>query len=187
MDHHSPTTELSFVCIPQTGGRRRRRRPAAAGSVHEGSSSGETDAGQNPARRDAVHAALRKRRSAGRTAEQGLLCRWPARGTNGVKYRVEILVAGQKLTQTVPTSSGAVTFAWDGKDAYGRSLNGPTWGLRVGYTYEIVASDDNGSSSQTPFLGIPSASTAGGHKSLYQRTRLRSRARPARLRLGGGA
>ena len=55
-------------------------------------------------------------------------------------FQVEILVAGQKLTESVPTSAGATTFAWDGNDAYGRPLNGPfSVTTRIGYTYDIVA------------------------------------------------
>lgn len=95
----------------------------------------------------------------GRTAEQGLLLSLASKGLpNGVKsIQVEILVAGQKLTQTVPISSGAATFAWDGKDAYGRSLNGsyPVT-TRVGYTYDIVASAGiTVPSSWARFSGIP--------------------------------
>ena len=48
-------------------------------------------------------------RTPGRTAEQGLLLSLASKGVpNGVKaFQVEILVAGQKLTQTVPTSAGS--------------------------------------------------------------------------------
>jgi RHS repeat-associated protein len=95
----------------------------------------------------------------GRTAEQGLLLSLASKGVpTGVKsIQVEILVAGQKLTQTVPTSSGVTTFAWDGKDAYGRSLNGSySVTTRVGYTYDIVASAAiTVPSSWARFSGIP--------------------------------
>jgi hypothetical protein len=95
----------------------------------------------------------------GRTAEQGLLLSLASKGVpNGVKsIQVAILVAGQKVTQTVPTSSGAATFAWDGKDAYGRSLNGSySVTTRVGYTYDIVASAAiTVPSSWARFSGIP--------------------------------
>jgi hypothetical protein len=53
-------------------------------------------------------------RTPGRTAEQGLSLSLASKGVpNGVKViQVEILVAGQKLTQTVPTNTGSTSFAW---------------------------------------------------------------------------
>ena len=95
----------------------------------------------------------------GRTAEQGLLLSLASKGLpNGVKsLQVEILVAGQKLTQTVPTSIGTTSFQWDGNDAYGRPLNGsfPVT-TRIGYTYDIVASAGiTVPSSWARFSGIP--------------------------------
>jgi RHS repeat-associated protein len=95
----------------------------------------------------------------GRTAEQGQLISLASHGVpNGVKaIQVEILVAGQKLTQSIPTSTGATSFAWDGNDAYGRPLNGafPVT-IRVGYTYDIVATVGiTVPSSWARFSGIP--------------------------------
>ena len=98
-------------------------------------------------------------RTPGRTAEQGLLLSLASKGVpNGVKaFQVEILVAGQKLTQTVPTSAGSTAFAWDGNDAYGRPLNGSfSVTTRIGYTYDIVASAAiTVPSSWARFSGIP--------------------------------
>ncbi len=98
-------------------------------------------------------------RTPGRTAEQGLLLSLASKGVpTGVKaIQVEILVAGQRLTQTVPTSTGTTGFTWDGNDAYGRPLNGsfPVT-TRIGYTYDIVASAGiTVPSSWARFSGIP--------------------------------
>jgi len=98
-------------------------------------------------------------RTPGRTAEQGLLLSLASKGLpNGVKaIQVEILVAGQKLTQTVPTNAGSTSFTWDGNDAYGRPLNGSfSVTTRIGYTYDIVASAAiTVPSSWARFSGIP--------------------------------
>ncbi len=98
-------------------------------------------------------------RTPGRTAEQGLSLSLASKGVpNGVKaIQVEILVAGQKLTQSIPTSTGATTFAWDGNDAYGRPLNGSfAVTTRIGYTYDIVATAGIAvPSSWARFSGIP--------------------------------
>jgi RHS repeat-associated protein len=98
-------------------------------------------------------------RTPGRTAEQGLQLSLASNGLpNGVKaIQVELLVAGQKLTQTMPTNTGMTMFVWDGNDAYGRPLNGsfPVT-TRIGYTYDIVASAGiTVPSSWARFSGIP--------------------------------
>jgi len=77
----------------------------------------------------------------GRTAEQSLLL---ALGTRGVPAGVqgtelEVLVAGQKLTQSVPATSTGATVTWDGKDAYGRQVQGSQRvTVRIGYRYKVV-------------------------------------------------
>ncbi len=130
-------------------------------------------------------------RTPGRTAEQGLLLSLASKGVpNGVKaIQVEILVAGQKLTQTVPTSTGTTTFAWDGNDAYGRPLNGsfPVT-TRIGYTYDIVASPGiTVPSSWARFSGIPLSINGWRTRSrCIRRPRRRSRARTSAVWDFGG-
>ncbi len=54
--------------------------------------------------------------------------------------KLEVLVAGRKFAQIFPaTPNQRTSFAWDGKDAQGRTLNGATTAtVRVGYTYKVV-------------------------------------------------
>ncbi|MFO1352645.1 MAG: hypothetical protein U1F68_19025 [Gammaproteobacteria bacterium] len=53
---------------------------------------------------------------------------------------LEVTIAGQISTQTFPaTPNQKTTFLWDGKDVYGRDLQGrQTARVRVGYTYDGV-------------------------------------------------
>ncbi|KAB2921394.1 MAG: hypothetical protein F9K25_20545, partial [Candidatus Contendobacter sp.] len=53
---------------------------------------------------------------------------------------VEALVAGRKFARSFPaTPNQRTSFAWDGKDAHGRTLRGAvTATVRVGYKYEMV-------------------------------------------------
>ena len=127
----------------------------------------------------------------GRTAEQGQLLSLASHGVpNGVKaIQVEILVAGQKLTQTIPTSTGTTSFAWDGNDVYGRPLNGtfPVT-IRVGYTYDIIATAGIVvPSSWARFTGIPLSVNAWRTQiTLFQEHTAQIRRRDERgLGLGG--
>jgi RHS repeat-associated protein len=66
----------------------------------------------------------------------------PLSGTNvpGVLKRItlEVSVAGQTFTNNFPPQTNVVyTFVWDGRDAYGRKVNGAQPALvRVGYVYD---------------------------------------------------
>ncbi len=53
---------------------------------------------------------------------------------------LEILVAGRKFTQSFSaTANQSTTFDWDGKDAYGRTMQGRQVAIvRIGYTYRGV-------------------------------------------------
>ena len=166
MDHFSTNDQnWSFICIPSDCGPPAETPPPPSPpcqTTRKGSIIGcerqtlgeDIDIAGTPFK---LH--YESDRVPGRTAEQGQLLSLASHGIpNGVKaIQVEILVAGQKLTQTVPTSTGATSFAWDGNDAYGRALNGtfPVT-IRVGYTYDIVATAGIVvPSSWARFTGIP--------------------------------
>ena len=53
---------------------------------------------------------------------------------------LDIQVAGQRLTRSFPAAANqSFTFTWEGKDAYGRTLQGVrTVTIRLGYTYGAV-------------------------------------------------
>ena len=53
---------------------------------------------------------------------------------------LEVLVAGRQFTQSFPpTPNQSTTFVWDGKDAYGRTMQGQQVAtVRIGYTYRGV-------------------------------------------------
>jgi YD repeat-containing protein len=55
------------------------------------------------------------------------------------RIEVEIFVAGRMFTQSFPpTPNQHYAFTWDGKDVYGRTLQGTSVKARVGYVYEAV-------------------------------------------------
>ena len=166
MDHFSTNDQnWSFICVPSDCGPPTETPPALpppCQTKRKGSIIGcerqtlgeDIDVAGTPLK---LH--YESDRVPGRTAEQGQVLSLASHGIpNGVKaIQVEILVAGQKLTQTVPTSTGATSFAWDGNDAYGRALNGtfPVT-IRVGYTYDIIATAGIVvPSSWARFTGIP--------------------------------
>ena len=78
----------------------------------------------------------------GRTAEQALAVSLATGGApNGVQStQVEVVVAGQKLAlhDLAPTTT-STTLAWDGKDVWGRPVQGSQrYTVRVGYTWKVV-------------------------------------------------
>ena len=57
-----------------------------------------------------------------------------------IDVRLEVFVAGQRFTQTfAPTANQTYVFTWDGKDVYGRTVQGTQPAtLRVGYSFPEV-------------------------------------------------
>ncbi len=77
----------------------------------------------------------------GRTAEQNVQLEVATGAAPmGVQStQVELIVAGQKLTQALLPSATSATVGWDGKDAYGRPVQGSQrYTVRTGYTYKVV-------------------------------------------------
>jgi len=59
------------------------------------------------------------------------------------RIELEVVLAGRLFTQTFPpTPNQTTTFTWDGRDAFGRSVQGrqPVQ-IRVGYVYGVIYSD----------------------------------------------
>lgn len=80
-------------------------------------------------------------RVAGRTAEASLSLSLGAAGVpmGVLGTEVELLVAGQKITESVPATTLGSTVTWDGRDAYGREVMGSQpFTVRVGYRYRVV-------------------------------------------------
>src|SRR5439155_21445409 len=53
---------------------------------------------------------------------------------------LEVLIAGRRFTQEFPAAPNQrTTFAWDGKDAYSRTLQGEQVAtIRIGYVYAAI-------------------------------------------------
>src|SRR5574341_1778894 len=83
----------------------------------------------------------RSMRQLGRKAERTVTIHLPTRVSSkarGIVY--EVFVAGKRLTQRLaPSQGGVVTYAWDGRDAYGRPYQGgaPVT-VRMGLVYRPV-------------------------------------------------
>jgi YD repeat-containing protein len=72
---------------------------------------------------------------------------------------LEINIAGQKFTYNYPALPNLThTFTWDGKDAYGRPIQGKVDGLvRIGYQYRLIYGSDPAPFGRKNFAGYPSA------------------------------
>lgn len=112
-------------------------------------------------------------RVAGRTAEVSLALSLGSGGVpDGVQgTEVEVLVAGQKLTQSVSAATQSATVTWNGKDGYGRTVAGSQpFTLRVGYRYRVVYAKGTAAAvSWAALSGIPmGGSRARMELTLYQ-------------------
>ncbi len=74
---------------------------------------------------------------------------------------LEIDIAGRQFLQSFPSSPNqSYTFTWDGKDAYGQTLQGPqTVSVRIGYVYPGVYVQP----SQNPLSTVPGYDAQFGH------------------------
>ncbi len=69
---------------------------------------------------------------------------------------LEVQIAGQLLKQSFPAQANqSYAFSWDGKDSYGRMLQGPQpITVRIGYTYQIVPLAAGGAKSGFGLPGV---------------------------------
>ena len=109
----------------------------------------------------------------GRIAEGTLLLPLATKGVpDGVQnIQLQVMVAGQKITQSFDPATSTTNVTWDGKDAYGRTAVGSQRvTVRVGYTYKMTpASAAAAAVSWAKLSGIPmSGSRARGDLTLWQ-------------------
>jgi len=111
--------------------------------------------------------------------------------------RIDLIfqVAGRQFTQSLPAvSNQSYTFTWDGKDAYGRTVQGrQLLTVQIGYVYELVyMATGNGTlsfgSSSDSAISMTSDATrsSGGDATLWQTEQLPIGVFDARLQGLGG-
>ena len=115
----------------------------------------------------------------GRTASRSLVIRLSGTipPTSLKRIELTITVAGQRFVQSFsPLPNQTTSFAWDGKDAYQRTVQGvqPVT-VQIGYVYDAIYAEPGAAfeKSFAAFSGIPIASSVPrGEVTLFQEARI---------------
>ncbi|MDE3067536.1 MAG: DNRLRE domain-containing protein [Verrucomicrobiota bacterium] len=90
------------------------------------------------------------------------------------RIELEVSVAGQPTRQTFPAATNlTTTYTWDGKDAYGRAVQGQQAAtVRIGYVYPaIYQQPDQTGRSFAALSGVPMTGGRAGDVTLWQETK----------------